>query len=448
MARKRTGTVQKFTTVDGKVGYRARISLDDGKRVWVKVPEAFCYSEERAREFAAARSEKAQGKALESLTLTPAPAGETCDAWFDRYGDEKRARGQTSVDGEAYRWSKWVSPAIGSKPVAAVTKDDVENVRDALDLAIARGRVNFREKDTLSPKTAANIWGVLVSAFAQAANSKRRDLRLLAGKPNPCEGVLPPDRGAKKAKAYPYPQDLLAVLACDAVPYDWKELHVLAAYTYLRPGELRALLVSDLDFDGGRISVVKAWDGVAKKVKPTKTGETRSVPIEPALLPLLKAIHARQDGQGLVAPLMGEVNEDKMALALRRHLRTAGVTRPALFAHSATELPVRFRSWREAGLTWRAIRGDDHLRIMQGAGHKNFTTTQIYIREAENVSIPPGSVFPALPASLLVRAAQSSTESSFGSRGIRQSSAISRRYNSCEGGDLNPYASYGASTSS
>jgi hypothetical protein len=44
-----------------------------------------------------------------------------------------------------------------------------------------------------------------------------------------------------------------------------------------------------------------------------------------------------------------------------------------------------------------AARGDDPLRIMQRAGHADFETTKIYLRDAENLSAGFGSVFPALP---------------------------------------------------
>jgi hypothetical protein len=44
-----------------------------------------------------------------------------------------------------------------------------------------------------------------------------------------------------------------------------------------------------------------------------------------------------------------------------------------------------------------AARGDDPLRIMQRAGHADFETTKIYMREAENLAATFGDVFPVLP---------------------------------------------------
>ena len=53
------------------------------------------------------------------------------------------------------------------------------------------------------------------------------------------------------------------------------------------------------------------------------------------------------------------------------------------------------------GLTWMAVRGDDPLKIKQRAGHSTFSTTGLYIRQAEAVREGFGQVFPTLPDSLL-----------------------------------------------
>jgi hypothetical protein len=41
-----------------------------------------------------------------------------------------------------------------------------------------------------------------------------------------------------------------------------------------------------------------------------------------------------------------------------------------------------------------AIRGEEPLRIMQRAGHGNFQTTQLYVREADAIRDGFGEVFP------------------------------------------------------
>jgi len=78
-------------------------------------------------------------------------------------------------------------------------------------------------------------------------------------------------------------------------------------------------------------------------------------------MPLLKAMHAETDGQGLVAPRV----LDSMAKEFRRYLNKAGVTRPELYVRSKTQAPITFRDLRASGVTWMAVRGDDPLKIQR-----------------------------------------------------------------------------------
>jgi integrase len=70
---------------------------------------------------------------------------------------------------------------------------------------------------------------------------------------------------------------------------------------------------------------------------------------------------------------------------LRRHLQMAGVSRAALFADDDHRKPITFHDLRGTAATWMALRGDAPLVIQQRVGHAQFSTTSIYIREAEAV---------------------------------------------------------------
>ena len=66
---------------------------------------------------------------------------------------------------------------------------------------------------------------------------------------------------------------------------------------------------------------------------------------------------------------------------------------------------------------WRAIRGDNPIEIMAGAGHDDFATTQKYIRAGEVLRRSYGEVFPELPLlSLSQEAAPSDRVAIRGSR--------------------------------
>jgi len=80
------------------------------------------------------------------------------------------------------------------------------------------------------------------------------------------------------------------------------------------------------------------------------------------------------------------------------------VERAELFAmRDPTRKAMTFHDTRATGITWCAVRGDDPLKIKQRAGHSSFSTTEGYIREAENLREGFGSVFPPLPDDLLVQ---------------------------------------------
>jgi hypothetical protein len=229
--------------------------------------------------------------------------------------------------------------------------------------------------------------------------SKNRDLRVIES--DPTNGVQPPERGANKGKVYPYPGELLAVAACEDVPLAWRELHVIAAYTFMRPGELQVLEWSDVDLADRKIRVTKAWDYKNDRTKGTKTGETREIPIEPNLLPLLERMRERAKGNGLVAPQLAATNPDKLAILTRAHFAKAGCIRARLTAKSAAERHLVFRSWRDAGITWSIVRGDDVVRVQRRAGHRLIATTMRYVVEAENTGATFGVPFPQLPDCLL-----------------------------------------------
>ena len=50
------------------------------------------------------------------------------------------------------------------------------------------------------------------------------------------------------------------------------------------------------------------------------------------------------------------------------------------------------------------LAGTDHVRLMQRAGHTNFTTTLGYIRQVEDAGFDLGAPLPPLPDSLIVAA--------------------------------------------
>src|SRR5690606_10036414 len=284
-----------------------------------------------------------------------------------------------------------VLPVIGDIAMADVTEDHIRYVVHSLDENVGKGELAW--------KTASNVWVLVRKMFKDACSAKRRDLRVR--KDDPTENVAPPERGEELARTYLYPSEFLQLVHCKEVPVHWRRLYVLAAYTLSRAGELAALRWDAVDLERGIITFRQARKRKGG-VKGTKTQKTRRIPIEPALVPLLRALKEEAGDSDVVI----HVPVSKLAETLRKHLRIAGLTRVELYpppkdgSVARTWAPLTFHDLRGTGVTWMALRGDEPLVIQQRAGHEHFSTTQRYLREAETLGRDSGSPFPPLPEEL------------------------------------------------
>jgi integrase len=291
-----------------------------------------------------------------------------------------------------------VLPVLGPLPTHAVTRGDVERVVERLDRLIA---LPAEHHDRISWKTASNAWVLVSKMFKDAMGAKQRDLRVRED--DPAAGVAPPEHGDRKAKVYLYPSEFLALVSCSTIDRPFRVMYAAPVYMFMRAGELEALTWDDVDLEHV-IQINKAIDRETGDAKSTKSGEARRIPIEPRLRPLLAAMHAQVKGSGDAPPIAPVLwmpdNEDRAAL-LRQHLAHAQMKRADLFADDDRQKHVTFHDLRATGITWMAVGGDDPLPIKQRAGHAAFATTEMYIREAENLAAGFGDVFPELPAQLI-----------------------------------------------
>ena len=390
MSRRRSGTVIRLPSGRWRVG----ITLPTGKRWWKTLAPGT--SEAMARERAAFYAERGveafdQGFAEGSAS---GAAGETLAAYAERWLEERERRGLTTVRDDRGRLTTHVFPTLRDKPVAGIAREDMEDLVEALDAKVRAGELSW--------KTAWNTWAVLRRLFADACCSKIRALRVCTS--SPCDGVAPPDRGVRRSLCYLHPSEFLAFVTSEDVPLPWRRLLAFGVYTYMRTAELQALRWEDVDFEHGNIHVHRATDRAGTGEKSTKTKRPRRLPIEPALLPLLRAMHAEAGGDEQ-ARVTWMPSRRALARGFRHYLRKAGVKRAELFITDATRKNVRFYdATRSTGITWCAVRGDDPLRIKQRAGHERFETTEGYIREAENLADGFGAAFPELPTGLLTPA--------------------------------------------
>ena len=373
--------------------WRIRITLLDGSRPWFDLNPRI--SEKEARKLAREASELARKE--KRVLISPKgeakedPGGETVRFWSSRWLDYREERGLESVSDDRARVRDHVLPVIGDIAMADVTEDHIRDVVHSLDEKVGKGELAW--------KTASNVWVLVRKMFKDACSAKRRDLRVR--KDDPTENVAPPERGEELARTYLYPSEFLQLVHCKEVPVHWRRLYVLAAYTLSRAGELAALRWDAVDLERGIITFRQARKRKGG-VKGTKTQKTRRIPIEPALVPLLRALKEEAGDSDVVI----HVPVSKLAETLRKHLRIAGLTRVELYpppkdgSVARTWAPLTFHDLRGTGVTWMALRGDEPLVIQQRAGHEHFSTTQRYLREAETLGRDSGSPFPPLPEDL------------------------------------------------
>lgn len=398
MPRKRTGNILR----EGE-HYVARVLLDDGKYGRIHLPAGL--SEAKAKESAAFYAENLD-KALEKIeaqknqksNIAPIPKGETFAHYLDRWLADRDKRGFARIHADRLMLARHACPHIGEKPIAEISKEDIERIVQVFDEKSARGQWSW--------KTGLRVWNVIRKLFSDACKSKNLALRVR--KDNPTNDVAGPDRGDEKAKAFLYPDEFVKLVKCDQIPLAMRRLYAIAIYLYSRASEIRMLRWIDFDLVHATVKISRSWDHVRKTAKSTKAGRVRVFAIEPNLLPLLEVMFAerKDDGEILPAKVFHSLAE-----RFREHLQIAGITRAALFVSDDQHLQIRFHDNRATGITWMAMRGDPVTTIMERVGHRDFSTTQIYIRQADALRGRVGEPFPPLPACLLATNASGSVDS-------------------------------------
>jgi integrase len=177
---------------------------------------------------------------------------------------------------------------------------------------------------------------------------------------------------------------------------------------------MAAIEWNDVHIDEGFVHVHRSQSMHSSdhgRMKPTKTGTTRRIPIEPTLTPLLEAMKKESGGKGSVVKMPTESPLPRQfRVYLARALEAASIPLGDLFTADATRMQIDWRrATRDTGITWRAMRGDSPMKIMRSAGHRDVKTTMRYVIEAEGIG-KHGSRRDPVAASDAPRAVDPSTE--------------------------------------
>jgi len=307
-------------------------------------------------------------------------ATELLDDWVTRWFEHRRSLGR---EREWTMYQRFVSPALGRLDVHTMTRDDVASWVESIDDLVAQDAIRWG--------TARRRWIFMRAMLRDLSRSKRRELRVRDD--DITSGVRGPDQGHDRAATFLYPDEVVRLLRCSALPVARRRAYALAVYIAPRAGELAALTWSDIDLRSGRIHVYRSTSAETGAVGPTKTGCDRRFIVEPTVLELLRAIRGRQKAHEQVVTW----GRGDAAVTLRRDLARAGCDRAELFANDDQRRPINFHDLRATGITWWAMRGDPIGDIMERVGHAQIMTTQRYMRRGRSLATKTEDLFPAIP---------------------------------------------------
>lgn len=114
--------------------------------------------------------------------------------------------------------------------------------------------------------------------------------------------------------------------------HPWYEIWGLALFTGLRSGEMRALKWSDIDFEQRMLNVTKSICQKTNKAKETKTGESRTVPLNDEALKLLSRLKPKTFETGYALPRLMDWEKGKQAQVLRTFCESINI--PSVCFHS------------------------------------------------------------------------------------------------------------------
>jgi integrase/DNA-binding XRE family transcriptional regulator len=153
-----------------------------------------------------------------------------------------------------------VIPVLGSKRLSEVSRNDVQDLVDAL--------VSEGQKEATVGVTVSSLRVIYKRALSRGEVAV-----------NPITGVqVPAVRGGRNRIAAPEECRLLL----DALPQRDRGLWATAMYAGLRRGELMALRITDIDLEREIITVSRGWDTLIGEIT-TKSGRVRVVPVSAAL---------------------------------------------------------------------------------------------------------------------------------------------------------------------
>ena len=280
------------------------------------------------------------------------PLGELATEWLER-----REKTHRSAGDDKGRWNLHLAPYL-----AKLRPDEVDPalLRKIIEAKLAEGKSSSTAR--LLMRLLSTFYSDLVERWLSAHNP----VKML---PRATRRLVRPSHDPRTTPFVERLEDVRRIYL--ALPDPVNLAYAIGALAGLRTGEILALRWDHVDLDRRRIHVRESVGG------PLKDDDSRMVPIQDALHPLLSEWHLRTGGQGQVVPPMRggtrrRCDEHTLGKKLRDALdtlATAKVVLPKLTWYQAT---------RHTFASQWVIAGGSIEKLKEVMGHSTVLVTERY----------------------------------------------------------------------
>lgn len=257
----------------------------------------------------------------------------------------------STLIGYQTNFNKWVNPVLGNRLLEDITSGDIHDLI-------------FNRVQNLGSESRKNILKHIKRVFTMAV-----DEGILSR--NPAKGIKVKSSESKKLVLNKTEIDVL-LLEAKIRNHPFFNHWVLALLTGMRTGELYALQWSDIDLDGGFISVTKSWNR-KNGFGPTKSCLNRVVPVAKVLKEFLLSLKSEYTSPtDPVLEKLQEWTDGRQAEILKDFCAEIGIS------------TIRFHDLRATFITQLLLQGVPVAKVMAIVGHAQLKTTMVYVRLVGN----------------------------------------------------------------
>lgn len=348
-----------------RAGKRWRIRWRAGGR---QLSETHSSQDLARRALAGKLGDLARGKANVPLERKRTTLAELAKTWFTQ---RKAAGGHRGVDGELGNWTNHVEPEIGhllpDEVTPSVLRRLIEKKRTSGRLR-ERGKKDGRKQagpKGLSSSTVRLLIRLVSTMFTDLVEDGHATVNPAKSLPKKVRRLIKPAHDPRTTPFVERLEDVRRIFLTLAEPVS--VAYAIGSNAGLRTGEVRALAWPHIDLERARIHVRASADG------PLKDDESRIVPIQAALLPVLRAWKLKTGGAGLVIPPLrpnskqSHIDEHTLGDQLRTAL-------------TALELPplTWYQATRHTFASQWVLAGGSLVKLQLVMGHSTFAVTERY----------------------------------------------------------------------